>query len=266
MEDKGQLKNSGKYRKSDFADMNLTGDMMLENSGMKIKNSALAFDSINGSFVLNDNDIEVNYFSGKTPKSDFYLKGMLKNILAYSLTEDADINIDALFQSNNMSLDEFLVNQEETTKRDTVYKVNFSPRMNFSLNSSIGHLSFRKFVADNIRCTFLWCNQKLIADPVSFSTMDGTITASGMVDNTIDSTLLITCNASLKKLNITKLFEQFEDFGQSTLTHNHLRGIGTADIQFASVWKSDLTIDINRIYARSTLSIEKGELEKFEPM
>jgi VCBS repeat-containing protein len=266
MEYKGQLKNAGKYLKSDFENMNLVGDMTFSNAGMKIKNSTLAFDSINGSFVLNDNDIEINSFSGKTPKSDVYLKGNLKNILAYSLTDDADISIDAVFQSNNFDLDEFLVNQAATTKRDTVYKIKFSPRVNFSLNSNIGRLTFRKFEATNITGTFLLRNQKLIADPISFSAMDGTISASGMIDNTVDSTLLITCDANLKKLNIYKLFTEMEDFGQTMITHENLRGTATADVQFASVWKPDLTIDPNRIYARSNLTVDKGELIKYEPM
>ncbi|MBI4931662.1 MAG: hypothetical protein HY841_12910 [Bacteroidetes bacterium] len=266
MEYKGTLSNSGKYKKSDFEKMNLAGDMMLEDAGMKIKNSTLAFDSINGSFVLNDNDIEVNSFSGKTPKSDFYLKGFLKNILAYTLVDDADINVDADFQSGNLDLNEFLVNQSATTKRDTVYRIHFSPNVNFNLNSNIGHLSFRKFEAENIRGTFQLRNQKLIADPISFSTMDGTITASGMLDGRMDSTILATCDANLNNLNISKLFYQFEDFNQSTMTHQNLRGVGTASVQFASVMNPDLTIDLNRIYVRSNMTIERGELINFEPM
>ena len=266
MQYNGRLNNSGKYKKSDFENMNLAGEMTLVNTGMKIKNSTLVFDSINGSFILNNNSVTVNSFSGKTPKSDFYLKGTLKDVLAYSFTDDADINVEATFQSNNFDLNEFLVNQRESSKRDTVYKISFSPRVNFIFNSDIGHLAFRKFEADNIHGTFQLRNQKLIGDPISFSTMDGSVTASGMIDNTFDSTLLITCDANLKKLNINKLFEQFEDFGQSTITHNHLKGIGTAEVQFASVWKSDLSVDMNRIYVRSNMTIEKGELIKFEPM
>ncbi|HEY4799792.1 MAG TPA: AsmA-like C-terminal region-containing protein, partial [Bacteroidia bacterium] len=266
MEYKGHLNNNGKYRKSDFEQMNLAGDATLENAGMKIKNSRLAFDSINGSFVLNDNDIEVNSFSGRTARSDFYLKGLLKNILAYILTDDAGIDVETTFQSNRLDLDEFLLNQQASTRRDTVYKIKFSPQLSLTFNSNIGRLSFRKFEAANVHGIFQLRNRKLIADPISFSTMDGDVTASGMIDNSTDSTLLISCDANLNKLNISKLFFQFGDFGQRTITHNHLRGVGTATVQFASVWKSDLTVDPGRIYVRSNLSVDKGELVNFEPM
>ena len=266
MEYKGKLNNSGKYKKSDFQNMILSGEMTLQNAGMKIKNSTLVFDSINGSFALHDNNMTLNSFSGKTPKSDFYLKGTLNDILAYTLTDDADINVDATFQSNNFDLDEFLLNQQKSSIRYTVYNIHFSPRLNFIFNSNVGHLSFRKFEANNIRGTFQLRNQKLIGDPISFSAMDGSITASVMIDATNDSTILVTCNANFNKLNISKLFIQFEDFGQTTMTHANLKGIGTADIQFASVWKPDLTVDMNKIYVRSNMTIEKGELIKFEPM
>jgi len=266
MEYKGKLNKFGKYTRSDFENMTLSGEMTLESAGMKIKNSTLAFDSINGSFVLNNNNITVNSFFGKTPKSDFYLKGTMKDVLAFSFSEDADINVEAAFRSTNFDLNEFLLNQKESSKRDTVYKIHFSPRLNFTLNSDIGHLTFRKFDAKNIRGTFQLRNQKLIGDPISFATMDGSITASGMIDNTTDSTLLITCDAKLNKLNISKLFNQLEDFHQNMITSDNLKGIGTADVQFASVWKSDLTVDPNKIYVRCSTVIEKGELLHFEPM
>lgn len=266
MKYQGKFNSSGKYSRADFDNMLLSGDLVLENAAMKIRNSSLAFDSINGSFVLNDNNITVNSFSGNTPKSDFYLKGVLGNILAYSFSDDADINVEAVFQSNNFDLNEFLVDQEESTKRDTVYNVHFSPRVNFILNSDIGHLVFRRFEASDIKGTFQLRNQKLVGDPISFSTMDGSVTASGMVDGSNDSILLVTCDAALKRLNISKLFNQFEDFGQSTMTHANLKGIATAQVQFASVWKSDLSADLSRIYVRSDLTIEKGELIRFEPM
>lgn len=266
MEYKGSLNKTGKYTRADFENMTLSGELNLENAGMKIKNSTLAFDSINGSFVLNNNNITVNSFSGNTPKSDFYLKGTLKDVLAYSFSEDADINVEAAFQSNNLDLNEFLLNQKESSKRDTVYKIHFSPRLKFILNSDIGHLRFRKFDAKNIRGTFQLRNQKLIGDPISFSTMDGSITAIGMIENTTDSTLLITCDAKLNKLNINKLFIQLEDFHQNMITSDNLKGIATADVQFASVWKSDLTVDLNKIYVRSSMVIEKGELLHYEPM
>ncbi|MBI3500998.1 MAG: AsmA family protein [Bacteroidetes bacterium] len=263
---KGQLNASRKYKKSDFDNMNLTGEMQLENAGIQLKNSSLAFDSINGSFALNNNSIAVNSFSGKTSKSDFSLKGNLEDVLAFAFTDDAGINVEATFQSENLDLDEFLINQKVSTKKDTVYRIHFSPQLNFSLSTRIGHLSFRKFAADNLRGSFQLRGQKLIGDPISFSTMEGTVSGSGMIDNSIDSNLLITCNANLKKLNISKLFEECGDFGQKTISYNHLRGTGTADVQFASVWKSDLTADLNRIYVHSNLLIEKGELIKFEPI
>lgn len=266
MQYKGRINNSGIYTKADFENMNLSGEMTLENAGMKIKNSALEFDSINGSFVLNNNSVTVSSFSGRTPKSDFYLKGILKDILAYSFAADADMNVEATFQSNNFDLNEFLINQTKSSKRDTVYNVRFSPRVNFILNSDIGHLAFRKFEANNIHGTFKLNNQRLIGDPISFRTMDGSVTAIGMIDGTQEGILLVTCNSNLKNLNISKLFSQFENFSQNAITHNHLKGIVTAEVRFASVWKSDLSVDMDRIYVHSNLTIEKGELIKFEPL
>jgi len=266
MKYQGHVKRSNSYHKSDFENLDIAGDMTLENAGMKIKNSALAFDSINGSFILNDNDIKINSFAGKTLKSDLYLKGLMKNIIAYTFSNNAPVNIEAIFQSNNFDLNEFLINQKASSKRDTVYKISFLPNLNFALNADIGHLSFRRFEANDLKGTFSLHGQKLMADPVSFSTMDGKVSANGMIDGTKNGMLVITCDAYFNRLNISKLFYQLEDFNQSIITHDNLRGIGTASVQFASVWKSDLTIDPTKISVRSNMTIERGELLNFKPM
>lgn len=266
IEYEGNVNTSGKYTKMDFDNVRMSGSLLFENAGLKIKNSSLAFDSINGLLVLNGNAIDVNYIKGKTLKSDFYMKGNIKNIIGYTFNDNSNVFVDAMFESNNLDLDELLINQAASTKRDTVYKLRFSKNLNFNLSSNVGHLTFRRFEAEKIRGTFQLRDQKLIADPISFYTMDGSVTATGMIDGTQNDAILISCDANINKLNISKLFFQFEDFNQSTLTHKNIRGKGTASIQFASVMKPDLSIDPKRIYTRSELTLEGGELINFEPL
>lgn len=262
----GKLPDGAKYRASDFNAMNLAGDLTLENAGLAIKNSTLRFDSVQGSFVFNDNDVEVISFSGRSGRSDFHLKGFLRNFLAYTMTDAADLGIDASFSAGRLELDEFLVNQTATTRRDTVYRVHFSPHLDFDLQSDIGELKFRKFTAKEVKGVFRLRNGKLIADPVSFQAVDGKVVASGMLDANRDSVLLLSLDANLNRLNINKLFYQFEDFGQDVISHQNLRGIGTATVQLAMVMLPDLSIDPARIYVRSNMLVEKGQLLNYEPM
>ncbi len=263
---KGRLKESSKYVKSDFDNMIFSGDLSFVDAGLKIRNSNFSLDSISGSLLFNNNSITINSLSGKTKNSDFYFKGELNNVLSYYLSDRASLSVAATFQSNFFDLNEFLLDQHESTKRDTVYRISFSPLLNFNLKTDIGKFTFRKFEANNLRGNFVLKNKKLIGDPIVFSTMDGAFEASGMVDGENDSLFLITCDAKLKKININKLFYQFENFSQNTLTQANLKGLITADVQFASIWTSDLTVDLNRIYAKSNLTIEKGELINFEPL
>jgi hypothetical protein len=56
------------------------------------------------------------------------------------------------------------------------------------------------------------------------------------------------------------MFEQFENFGQDNLKDKNLKGILCSDVQFVSVWSSDLKICMDKIYANADITIEKGEL------
>ena len=125
IEYEGNVNTSGKYTKMDFDNVRMSGSLLFENAGLKIKNSSLAFDSINGLLVLNGNAIDVNYIKGKTLKSDFYMKGNIKNIIGYTFNDNSNVFVDAMFESNNLDLDELLINQAASTKRDTVYKLRF---------------------------------------------------------------------------------------------------------------------------------------------
>lgn len=260
----GKIREAKKYIAEDFKNTETSGDMSITDLNMKLKNNPLEYKNVNGTFSFKNNDLKVDSLSGHVSNSDFAMKGYFRNILAYCFLDKEDLTVDATFHSRNLDLNEILSDKESTSK-SPAYHLVFPEFVDLNLNSTIDKMIFRKFEATNIRGVMHLRDKKLIADPVSFRTMDGRVTTSAMVDGTSGDKFLITCDADLDRLNITKVFYQFENFGQDYLQDKHLKGIATASVQFASVWSPELEVNMDKIYTNCDITIERGELIKFTP-
>ena len=119
--------------------------------------------------------------------------------------------------------------------------------LDVNLNSEIQHLVFRKFDATNIRGVIKLKDKRMVVDPIVLNTMNGSITTSGLIDGTDSTKLLITCFSDVNKINVTKMFEAFENFGQTAVTDKNLKGVATAKIQFAAVLSPELQMDLDKL-------------------
>ncbi len=257
----GRSVSSGNYE-----NITTTGDLKVADMNLKLKNYTLGFTTINGDFKFDNNDLAVNSLTGNIASSDFELKGFFRNIVGFVTKENQSITIEATLNSKNIDLNELLSNKSETTSGPGKYKLRFSEYIDVNLNSEIRHLVFRKFDATNIHGVIKVKDKKMVVDPIVLSTMSGTITTSGLIDGTDNTKLLITCFSDVNRINVTKMFEAFENFGQTSVTDKNLKGIATAKIQFASMLSPDLKMDMDKLYAGVEMTIENGELNNVEAM
>lgn len=262
----GKIKDPKSYLADDFNNAKTTGQMTVKDATLRLKNNHLRFDSLNAYFIFNNNDIDINNFSGNISGNDFTLRGTFKNILAYLFIEKGNLDVNASFRSRFIDLAVFLKDKSEESEKAASYKVQFAEHVNFNLQSEIGHLKMGNFEAKNINGNIILKDKKLIADPLTMQTFGGKVQLSGMVDGTQAEMLLVTCDAKIDRISIARLFHETNNFGQTYFTDKHVRGITSGDIQLASVWSPELVADHNKLYARSRFVIENGELIGFEPL
>jgi hypothetical protein len=269
----GQLKIDASYSgeeknisSGNYENVSTSGNLWISNMNVKLKNDILEFGKINGDFTFDNNDLIVNDLSGTASSSDFNLKGSFKNLMGFILKEKEDITVDAKLHSNYINLNEILANKDENASSDSKYKLKFSEYIDVILNSEIERLEFRKFNASNIRGVIKLQDKKMVVDPITFSTMSGNITTSGLVDGSDSTQLLVTCFSEASKINITQLFQQFENFGATAITDKNIKGVAGFKVQFASVLSPELDMDMDKLYAGIDMTIENGELNNVEAM
>jgi hypothetical protein len=242
------------------------GTLSLNDVNFKLKQKEVPFSNINGNITLSQNRLNVENLKGNIAGSDISLNGNIDNLYGYLLTEQQPVSVNAQFYSRNIDLNEMLEDKSTSTASDTTYRLDFDPRINLNMSVNIGMLSFRKFQAWQLKGDIGLHDKVLNTSNLSIKTCEGTLLLDGEMNARDKDSLLITCNANIRQIDMNTLFYQLGNFGQELITDKNIKGKVTASVQFASAWSKDLHCNMNRIYTQSSLTIENGELNNFEPM
>jgi hypothetical protein len=263
---KGVLQGNSSFTVKDFIASSSTGTLEVRDAEIIFKGNVHTFSKLNGSFDFSNNDIVSKSFSGNYGSTDFLLKGEFRNILPYFFLENHPMMVNAMVESQFVEMNEILGSSEN--KKDTAFHLKIPDNINFNLSLNVKKLNLGKFSAADISGAILLKNKQLIAKEIKMKAMNGQVVFSGLMDGAMPEKILISCDASIKNVDITRLFSEMNNFGQKDggLRDINLKGKLTADVQFASVWSSALKVDPKTIYANTNIVIENGELNNYEPL
>ena len=253
-------------RTNDKASWISEGNFQLQNVNFKIKEKPIAFTNFNGVFSLSGNQLTLTDIRGNAAGSDFEANGTFNNIYNFILSDKEILSGQVNISSRNLDLNELLEDKKKSTSTDTLYRLDFNKRLSVSMNVNVGILTFRKFQAWQMKGNIELHNKILTTNNLNFKACEGSIKLEGSINAQDNDSILIAYDADIKKIDINQLFTQMGNFGQSVLVDKNVKGNVTATVQFASVWSKSLNCNLDKIYAKSNLTIENGELINFDPM
>lgn len=241
-----------------------SGKMSFSGIGFKVKNRPLAFNDVSGELLLDGSAVNIHNLNGHAGVTDFSIQATLGNFYNYIFNPGQVISIQGSIRSSYIDMAAFM--QSEGKKTDSTGRIDFPNDIALNLNVNADKASFRKFVATNVTGNITLKNKTLSTNSLNFYAVDGSIKLQGSINANAKDSLLIAYNASLNNLDIQRLFSEMGNFGQQTITDKNLKGQVTASVEFASVWSKTLEVNSKNIYARSTITIDNGELNNFYPM
>jgi hypothetical protein len=254
--------NLNEMKRSAFSpDVTATGSATLKDIKTKVKGKENEINIVEGGFELNNRSVAVTNFKMLIGKSDIELNGQLPGFLNYLFDPQQPLVIDAGLKSNKMVLEDVLYGGSDPGNE----KINIPANLNFDLNASIANFSFSKFEAETVSGKIAIHNQKIVAENISLTTMDGKAQVNAFADASSEN-ISIKAASDLQNINITKLFYQFNNFGQTTLSEKNLKGFVTANINFAGNWSKELKCDLQSVAASGTLTVDRGRLMEFKPL
>ncbi len=243
-----------------------SGSIVAQDAAVKIRGRAVGFTNINGRFDLDGNKLTVTDFRTTAEGSDLTFNGTFDNIYGFLLSKDQVLHGSGSMSSRNIDLDELMEDHGKTTAGDTIYKLELSPRLDMNFRIQVGMITFRKFQAWQMQGIVSLEHQELKGSNLQFRAFQGNLQMDGSINAARPDSVLIAADVKTTRLDIRELFFQMGNFGQAVLVDKNVNGKMSASIQFASVWSKNLKCNFDRIYAKSDLTIENGELNDFKPM
>ena len=215
-----------------------------------------------GKLELNNRHLNVYNLKLIKGNSDVMLVGELPNFLSYLFDSKEPLTIVAQVTSDKIELEDFLFGAGKSSETSSI---NIPANLDFNISVNVQHLTFAKFVADNIKGNMLLRNQKIALKDLSLNVTDGEVKLNAFADASGEN-IKVSGDCELNKLNVQKLFTQLNNFGQSTIQDANLKGYVTTSIDFTGSWDKKLNVDLGSINVTSSILIERGELIGFKPL
>lgn len=263
----GELAEVGKYSLNDWKRSKIEGVLSLEKIEFGFKSRPQKISSLNGTLSFNNNSLDITKLSGNVDKSKLLVSGKLNNLVAFLLDEKEPLFVDASIKSDFIHLGELLAANpsDKIEDDDENYALEISPRITVYLSLLADELEFNKFNLKNLTGDLIVKDQRIDARGVSFSSQEGKVNGDLFIREKNDMLILIT-KAQFEDVDIKKVFESFNSFGQESLKAEHLEGVANIDVNYTSWMTKKFDIDVNTIRSEVNFSIDKGELNNYKPL
>lgn len=237
------------------------GKAKIKNTAITSKSLALDLTQLKGEIEIKNNDASIEGFSGKKGNSDFEINGVIKNFMPYALKSNQHINIVASLVSDKIYVEDFVGMNAEEPKSGKPADYTFPEKINFNLDATIRNLSFGEFHAKNVSGNFKLIDKKFTAKKLNLNMAEGKCYGDLTIDGSGEKGFLIETKQSLKEINVSKLFQIFENFGQKEITNENIGGKLNSEIEFFAYMDNQLNLKSDKIISTIQLELIDGELK-----
>ena len=246
-----------------FIEANHTSKTSFKEASFTYKNFPLGFNFNTAECIFKNNRIEVKNSDFTIADSDLDFEGNITNLIKYILKNKAPIIITGKLKSTYMKFDELLTIKDISTREVVGTMPNW---ISADLNTNITTFSNNDFIASDITGQLTYNNKTLIGENIRLNSLNGNIAGNFKFYESENNKLTLFSQLNLKRLNIRNAFLAFNNFNQDFITSEHIKGIGTAEIQMQATWKPGFIFEKEKLKVKSHLIIEKGELIQFKPL
>ncbi|MBL8002994.1 MAG: hypothetical protein JNL05_13655 [Flavobacteriales bacterium] len=260
----GKLRDVGDIRATDLRALTMTGNARLTDASLKLRGVRHRLTALHAELALKGNDATVRGLKAQVQGQPLELSGTLRNLMPYLLFPDQRLMIEAKLVSPGIDLAALL--HEEGGAQGTDYALVLPALIDVDLQADVARLAFEDFRAEAIHTKLRLHDRVLRASPLTFNTAGGAVLAELELDGRNALSYPLSINATVKDMDVSALFKEFQDFGQTFIGHRHLKGTTHAQIALATPLSPALVLDERRLVCVMDLGITRGELIGHQPL
>ncbi|MEO6637312.1 MAG: AsmA-like C-terminal region-containing protein [Ginsengibacter sp.] len=255
------------------------------NGAIDFKNGTIFYDprnvsltEVNGRLAFRSSDIFVENLQCVVLKNKIVMNGSAKNLLSLVNTEPDKVNIDWNIYSPSLDLGAFtylLKSRKKSTYKkpgagslgniaQKIDDVLERGRLNVSLKAD--RMTYKKLQASDVHANVSLLQDRYLLNDVSMEQAGGRVTLNGALISQSDNYNKANITATLNNVDVSRVFVDFNNFGQDGITSKNLSGKLTAKVTAALSLDNDGKAYPNSIVSVVDFSLKNGALTNFEPV
>jgi hypothetical protein len=244
--------------------MNLNAYLVFTNLAYKKWDSDLEF-ILNGKAKLDRQNLHFENLGVKTAFGDLKLKGKSENFLKYiiGLTNVCKARINA--RSERIDLNPlFTGNQKKKKSKSSKGNSDLwsGSIFDIDLNLNTSQLLFRKIATKKAEINLNYKNELISISQFHLHACEGEINVRGTLKNLSKIQSIVT----IKNVDATQLFEQFENFGQEAVKSENIKGKIFLEGNFSAELDQEKNFKGESVASDISVKVKEGHLINFEPL
>lgn len=258
--------------------MRLSASIRFHNFSFREKSSVLSY-TLNGDASAGNRDVQLERIRVSTLAGTAIVKGRAEGLIKYIFGFKPGFKTDLTVTMDTLNLNPLLsaLSKPDTAARNSaaIRPVNDRRLANaanaldksletfeFNVRLNADRFYVRNLQASRARMHLKYRKGRLDFPVVEMRTCDGRLRADGH----IDQYKTLAANVNINDVDVTELFRQFENFGQSVVVSDNLKGRLHLEASFNTHLDHRLSIAPETMFADVRLKLRDGHLLNFEPV
>ena len=224
--------------------------------------------TVNGKATLNNRDLQFENLLVNTNLATANVKGRAEGFVPYVFGLSKGFKTSISASTESLDLNALFVKNENKEDADTKEKAKESmkkidqSKFEFDVKLFAKRLSVRKVEARNAKVDLIYKDNMLHITSASINTCDGRI----LVRGTVDDFKNIKADITVQEVDVKKLFDQFENFGQEAIVSDNLKGNISVDAKFRTDLDESMNLKPETMVCDAKLRLVNGHLVNYEPV
>ena len=253
------IKNTGKNK---IASISMNGNFHLDSISGKLPGVSEYIDNLKGDIKVEGDTWYPDLF-GKTGLSDIKINLQADHVLGYFLQKNTSLWIKGELYSQYLDLKKII---KGNSSGDSTLNSLFPQKLYMKFNYAADSLIYGKFRAKNISAFLDYKPGVLTVSGLNLTTMRGRIITNGIITEELKEKFSVKSESKLEKIDINDLFYTFNNFAQSFIVRENLKGLISGNLQLNIFFNNNFEPDFSTLTANSDIIIANGELVNFEPI
>lgn len=270
------IKGAIKTLSSELATSQPTGSIAFNDVEFEINKQKVQIPA--GKAVVRNNEIILNGLTLNIGESDLKAEIVINNwiqqVFPATITPALNINGDIIAEKINLNELILAFSPKEASSVNSNELEIDTPIENEGNYNFSGNLNLRcsEFIYDKVNFTDISSEIKLVPGLIVVNNlignaMTGKFNMNATFRELINGDVVLQVTGTLNSIDVAQLFDQFDNFGQTTLTNKNLKGKISANLYALNVrFDKDFVLDESYLYSLCDMKIEDGELIDYKPL